>query len=186
MVDPKWRDGEYPNDDPPRAGIGVGLQIQSVVGSSAAGYDSEYATQAEVHAAFAKDAKVVGDTVQPRDWVYRSWAIQSHDIGQTRNFKGDLAAAAARSRRAFCCCPTVRISSTRARRRRPRSREHIPVAKLVDIDDIGGHRGSRSAHSLAVFDTEVKDLFKRIADGRPGISGPRFPKNMRRPDYCGP
>ncbi len=93
MVDPKWRDGDYPNDDPPRLGIGVELQIQSVVGSSAAGYEQDYATQAEVHAAFANDAKNVGNTVQPRDWIYRSWAIQSHDIGHTRGFNGDLAAA---------------------------------------------------------------------------------------------
>ena len=49
---------------------------------------------------------------------------------------------------------------------------------------IGGHRGSRSAKSLAIFDTEVKDLLKRIADGRPGISGPRFPKAWKRMDYC--
>ena len=187
MVDPKWRDGEYPNDDPPRAGIGVGLQIQSVVGSSAAGYESEYATQAEVHAAFAKDAKIVGNTVQPRDWVYRSWAIQSHDIGQTRNFKGDLAAAARSIKARVLLLPNCQDQLHAAREGGVLEvAQHIPVAKLVDIDDIGGHRGSRSAHSLAVFDTEVKDLFKRIADGRPGISGPRFPKNMRRPDYCGP
>lgn len=58
--------------------------------------------------------------------------------------------------------------------------------KLVDLDDIGGHRGSRSARTLATFDTEVKDLLNRISQGKPGISGPRFPKNMRRQDYCGP
>jgi homoserine acetyltransferase len=44
MVDPKWRDGAYPNEDPPRAGIGAGLQIQSVVGSSAAGFEESFAT----------------------------------------------------------------------------------------------------------------------------------------------
>ena len=39
MVDPKWRDGAYSNDDPPRAGIGVGLQVESVVRWSAAGFE---------------------------------------------------------------------------------------------------------------------------------------------------
>lgn len=187
MVDPKWRDGEYPNDDPPRAGIGVGLQIQSVVGSSAAGYESDYTSQAEVHAAFAKDAKTVGETVQARDWIYRSWAIQSHDIGQTRGFNGDLAAAARSIKARVLLMPNCQDQLHPAREGGVlEAAQHIPTAKLVDLDDIGGHRGSRSAHSLAAFDTEVKDLLKRIADGRPGISGPRFPRNMRRTDYCGP
>ena len=31
MVDPKWQDGNYANDDPPRAGVGVGLDRKSVV-----------------------------------------------------------------------------------------------------------------------------------------------------------
>jgi homoserine O-acetyltransferase len=187
MVDPKWREGDYANDDPPRAGIGVGLQIQSVVGSSAAGYESEYASQSEVHAAFAKDAKATGETVQPRDWIYRSWAIQSHDIGQTGGFNGDLAAAARSIKARVLMMPNCQDQLHAAREGGVlEAAQHIPTAKLVDLDDIGGHRGSRSAHSLAVFDTEVKDLLKRIADGKPGISGPRFPKNMRRADYCGP
>lgn len=62
--------------------------------------------------------------------------------------------------------------------------QHIPTAKIADLDDIGGHRGSSSPRSLALFATEVQDLLKRIADGRPGISGPRIPKNWSRADYC--
>lgn len=187
MVDPKWQDGNYSNDDPPRAGIGVGLQVQSAVGSSAAGYEDEFLSQAEVHAAFARDAKTVGDNVQPRDWVYRSWAIQSHDIGQTRSFNGDLAAAARSIKARVLLLPNCHDQLHPPREGGVlEAAQHIPVAKLVDLDDIGGHRGSRSARSLATFDSEVKDLLKRIEDRRPGISGPRFPRNMRRNDYCGP
>ena len=167
MVDPKWHDGEYPNDDPPRAGIGVGLQIQSVVGSSAAGYEADFASQAEVHAAFAKDAKAVGESVQARDWIYRSWAIQSHDISQTHGFNGDLAAAARSIKARVLLLPNCQDQLHPPREGGVLEvAQHIPHAKLVDFDDIGGHRGSRSAPSLAVFDTEVKDLLKRIADGR--------------------
>jgi homoserine O-acetyltransferase/O-succinyltransferase len=185
MLDPKWNDGNYSNDDPPRAGIGVGLQIQSVVGSSAAGYEAEYANQAEVHAAFAKDAKNVGASVQARDWIYRSWAIQSHDISQPR-FKGDLAAAARSIRARVLLLPNCQDQLHPPREGGVLEvAQHIPVAKLVDYDDIGGHRASSRTNARAIFDTEVKDLLKRVEEGRPGISGPRFPKNMRRTDYCG-
>lgn len=185
MVDPKWQDGNYSNDDPPRAGIGVGLQIQSVVGSSAAGYEQEFTTREQVHAAFAEDAKRVGNTVQARDWIYRSWAIQSHDISQTHNFKGDLAAAARSIRARVLILPNCQDQLHPPREGGVlEAAQHIPHTKLVDLDDTGGHRGSRSARSLATFDTEVKDLLKRIADGKPGISGPRFPKNWTRNDFC--
>ena len=185
MVDPKWRDGNYPNDDPPRAGIGAGLQIQSVVGSSAAGYEEEFATREQVHAAFAKDAATVGNTVQARDWIYRSWAIQSHDIAQTPGFNGDFAAAARSIKARVLMFPNCHDQLHAAREGGVlEAAALIPVAKLVDIDDIGGHRGSRSAKALAQFDTEVRDLLKRIEDKRPGIGGPRFPRNWLRTDYC--
>ena len=185
MVDPKWRDGNYPNDDPPRAGIGVGLQIQSVVGSSAAGYEEEYATREQVHAALAADAKPVGDTVQARDWIYRSWAIQSHNIGDTPGFNGDFAAAARSIKARVLLFPNCHDQLHAAREGGVlEAAALIPVAKVVDIDDIGGHRGSRSAKALAQFDTEVRDLLKRIEDKRAGIGGPRFPRNWIRTDYC--
>ena len=186
MLDPKWQDGNYSNDDPPRAGIGVGLQIQSVVGSSAAGYEADFATQTDVHAALAKDVKSAGSSVQARDWIYRSWAIQSHDISQTRALNGDLVAAARSIKARVLLFPNCHDQLHPPREGGVLEvAHHIPVAKLVDFDDIGGHRGSRSPRSLATFDSEVQDLLKRIADGRPGFSGPRFPKHMTRTDYCG-
>jgi homoserine O-acetyltransferase len=185
MVDPKWQDGDYSNDDPPRTGIGVGLQIQSVVGVTAEGYETEYANREEVHKVFADDARRVGNTVQPRDWIYRSWAIQSHDIGQTHNFKGDLAAAARSIKARVLIIPNCRDQLHPPREGGVlEAAQHIPHAKLVDLDDPGGHRGSRSARALATFDTEVKDLLKRVEEGKPGISGPRFPKSWNRTDFC--
>ena len=185
MLDPKWRDGAYPNDDPPRAGIGVGLQIQSVVGSSAAGFEEGFATREQVHAFHAAGAKTVGNRVQARDWIYRSWAIQSHDIGQTPGFNGDLAAAARSIRARVLMFPNCQDQLHPPREGGVlEAMQHIPVAKLVDLDDTGGHRGSSSARSLALFATEVRNLLDRIAQGRPGINGPRIPKNFSRADYC--
>lgn len=185
LLDPKWRDGDYPNDDPPRAGIGVGLQIQSVVGSSAAGFEEEFQTREQVHEAFARDAAATGKGVQPRDWVYRSWAIQSHDIGQTPGFNGDFAAAARSVKARVLLFPNCYDQLHPAREGGVlEAAALIPAAKLVDIDDIGGHRGSRSAKALAVFDSEVRELLKRVEDKRPGIGGPRFPRSWLRTDYC--
>ena len=185
MLDPKWRDGAYPNDDPPRAGIGVGLQIQSVVGSSAAGFEEGFATREQVHASHAAGVKSVGDGVQARDWIYRSWAIQSHDIGQTSGFNGDLAAAARSIRARVLMFPNCQDQLHPPREGGVlEAMQYIPVAKLVDLDDTGGHRGSGSARSQALFATEVRDLLDRIAQGRPGINGPRIPKHFDRADYC--
>ncbi len=185
MVDPKWRDGAYSNDDPPRAGIGVGLQIQSVVGSSAAGFEEGFSTREQVHAFHAAGVKSVGNSVQARDWIYRSWAIQSHDISQTPGFNGDLAAAARSIRARVILFPNCQDQLHAPREGGVlEAAQHIATAKIVDLDDIGGHRGSSSPRSLALFATEVQDLLKRIADGRPGISGPRVPKSWSRADYC--
>ena len=159
----------------------------TIIDPSGISFESDFASQAEVHAALAKDAKSVGDTVQARDWIYRSWAIQSHDISQTRGFNGDLAAAARSIKARVLLLPNFQDQLHPPREGGVLEvAQHIPAAKLVDLDDIGGHRGSRSERSLGTFDTEVRDLLERIAAGRPGISGPRFPENMRRQDYCGP
>jgi hypothetical protein len=62
--------------------------------------------------------------------------------------------------------------------------QHIPVAKLVDINDPGGHRWTQSPGPRAMVTKEIRDLLDRIADGRPGIGGPRFPRSWSRTDFC--
>ncbi len=185
MLDPKWRDGNYPNDDPPIAGIGVALQIQAVVGRTAAGFEEAFATRAQVHAFHASNTKRAGSSVQARDWFYRSLAIESHDIGQTPGFNGDLAAAARSIKARVLMFPNCQDQLLPPREGGVLEiMQHIPVAKLVDYDDVGGHGGSSSARSLALFATEVRDLLKRVEENQPGINGPRIPKNFTRPDYC--
>lgn len=167
------------------AGIGVGLQIQSVVGSSAAGYEWDYRTKEEVHEAFAKDAKAVGNNVQARDWIYRSFASRARTSARPTCFNGDLIAASRSIKARVLIVPNCQDQLHSPREGGVlEAAQHIPVAKLVDLDDIGGHRGSRSARALATFDTEVKDLLDRISAGRPGISGPRFPRRWTSNDYC--
>jgi homoserine O-acetyltransferase len=184
MIDPKWRDGAYPNDDPPRAGIGVGLQIQSVVGWSAAGYEEYLGTREQTHALLEKDAKATGERVQARDWIYRSWAIQSHDISQPA-FKGDLAAAARSIKARVLLFPNCQDQLHPPREGGVLEvAQHIPVAKLVDVNDPGGHRWTSSAAPRAMAIKEIRDLLDRIQEGKPGISGPRFPRSWSRTDFC--
>ena len=105
--------------------------------------------------------------------------------GDTPGFNGDFAAAARSIKARVVMFPNCHDQLHPAREGGVlEAAALIPVAKLVDIDDIGGHRGSRSAKALAQFDTEVRDLLKRIEDKRAGISGPRFPRNWIRTDYC--
>lgn len=185
MLDPKWRDGAYPSDDPPRAGIGVGLQIQSILGSSAGGYEETFSNREQVLDAYAADVKVLGERLQPRDWIYRSWAIQGHDISLGSPFNGILAEAARSIRARVLLLPNCYDQLHPPRESAVLEvAQHIPTAKLVDLDDIGGHRGFQSPRAVGVITAEVKELLKRVEDGRPGISGPRFPRTWARNEYC--
>ena len=62
--------------------------------------------------------------------------------------------------------------------------EHAPVAKVVNLNDIGGHGGT--APQAALITTEIKSLLGRLEAGMPGIDGPRFPKGASRQDSCSP
>jgi len=184
-LDAKWRDGNYPNDDPPRRGTGVGMIIQNAFGISAGGYEALFRDAGAVHRNYAQQVEQIGNTTQARDWIYRTWAIESHDIAAAAPFNGDLTAASRTIRARLLLIPncfdqllppgesgvlTVAM--------------HAPDAKLVDIDDLGGHGGTRSPRGIATITTEIRDLLQRIEEGRPGFSGPRYPRHWARPDRC--
>jgi len=183
MLDPKWRDGAYPNDDPPRRGTGVGMIIQNAFGISAAGYEALFRTAAEVHQNYAQQVESIGATTQARDWVYRTWAIESHDIA--RGFNGDLRAAARTIRARLLLIPNCYDQLL------PPTESgvlavamHAPDAKIVDIDDLGGHGGTRSPRGIATITTEIHDLLRRVEAGQPGFAAPAYPRHWPRPDRC--
>jgi homoserine O-acetyltransferase/O-succinyltransferase len=184
-LDPKWLDGAYPANDPPRRGTGLGMIIQNAFGISAAGYEAAFRDGAAVHRGYGALAETIGNTTDARDWIYRTWAIESHDIAAGPPFHGDLRAAARSIRARLLLIPncfdqllppgesgvmTVAM--------------HAPDAKLVDIDDPAGHGGTRSPRGIALITAETRDLLARVADGRPGFSGPAFPRHWSRPDRC--
>ena len=185
MADPKWRDGAYPADDPPRRGTGIGMLIQNAFGISAPGFEAMFSNAEQVHRFYATLAEQTGATTQARDWIYRTWAIESHDIARTPPFNGDLAAAARSIRARLLLIPNCfdqllppgesGVMTVAA---------HAPNVKVVDVDDPGGHGGTRSPRGIATITAEIRDLLQRIAEGRPGFGGPAFPRHWARADRC--
>lgn len=185
MLDPKWMGGEYPVNDPPRAGVAAGLTVQTAFGSSSAAFDKNFQTKEAVLAFYQSQADTPAGSVDARDWVYRTYAIDSHNIAETRGFRGDLAAAARSIKARLLLFPNCydqllppRVSGVFD------VAEHAPVAKVINLNDIDGHGGS-GAQAARIM-TEVRNLLDRIKNGMPGIEGPRFPLSSSRPDYCSP
>jgi hypothetical protein len=57
--------------------------------------------------------------------------------------------------------------------------------KMVNINDIVGHSGTSTRVSQVLITSEAHDLLNRIAEGKPGIKGPQFPRGWNRPeDVC--
>jgi homoserine O-acetyltransferase len=94
MLDPKWMGGEYPANDPPRAGVAAGLVVQTAFGSSSVAFDRNFQTRDAVLAFYQSQSALPAGSVEARDWIYRTYALDSHNIAETPGFAGDLAAAA--------------------------------------------------------------------------------------------
>lgn len=185
MLDPKWMGGKYPANDPPRAGVAAGLTVQTAFGSSSEAFNKNFQTKDAVLAFYQSQADAPAGSVDARDWIYRTYAIDGHNIAETPGFRGDLAAAARSIKARLLIFPNCydqllppRASGVFA------VAEHAPVAKLINLNDIGGHGGS--APQEALITTEVRSLLDRIKKGVPGIEGPRFPPGSSPPDYCSP
>jgi homoserine O-acetyltransferase len=159
--------------------------IQNAFGISAGGFEALFANRDQVHRNYAQMVEQIGATTQARDWIYRTWAIESHDIAAAPPFNGDLRAAARSIRARLLLIPNCfdqLLPPTESGVLEVAM--HAPDAKIVDIDDLGGHGGTRSPRGIAVITTETRDLLARIEQGRPGFSGPRYPRHWARPDRC--
>lgn len=184
-LDPKWRDGNYPADDPPRRGAGIGINIQNAFGFSAESFGEMFRDRAEVDRFYASTTEQLGATTEARDWYYRTLAIVDHDIARTPPFNGDLRAAARSIRARLLLMPNCfdqLLSPGESGVMEVAA--HAPDAKIVDLDDIAGHAGNSTPRSTLLIAAEVRDLLQRIADGRPGFSGPKVPRHWTRADRC--
>jgi homoserine O-acetyltransferase len=181
MLDPKWMNGAYPESDPPRSGVAIGLAVQTAFSSSSLGFDQDYPTRAAVLDFYESQMKSSSTSVDARDWIYRTYAIDSHNIGDTPGAGGSVAAAA-RTINArllmFPNCfdqlhPPVASGVFEVA-------ENALVAKAININDIHGHGGTAAQRERIV--AEIRGLLSRIENGVPGIEGPRFPRGSSRAD----
>ena len=180
MLDPKWRDGAYPKDDPPKQGLAVGLQIQSILGSSAPGYEEILQGSRRGACSLRSRCEGAGRAPATARLGVSKLGDPGHDISRGEPFNGDLAAAARSIRARVLLLPNCYDQLHPPREGGVLEiAQHIPTAKLIDLNDIGGHRGFQSPRAVGVITAEVQDLLKRIADVRPGNSGPRFPERGR-------
>ena len=181
MLDPKWRSGDYPNDDPPRQGTMVGRLVQALYAGTAAGFEERYPDGEAIRQFYLDQSKQLGNHTYARDWVFRTWALDSHDIAGTLEFGGNLTAAA-RSVRARL----LMIVNSLDQLLPPFESGVMEVArnasdvKVVDFEGLRGHYAHRDASGMALLTTEIRDLFTRIKQGRPGFSGPRYPPHWIR------
>jgi homoserine O-acetyltransferase len=159
--------------------------VQAAFGSSSVAFKRNFQTRDAVLASYQSQSASAAASVEARDWIYRTYAIDSHNIAETSGFGGDLAAAARAIKARLLLFPNCydQLHPPRASGVFDVA-EHAPVAKVVDLNDIGGHGGP--APQAALITAEIKSLLSRIEAGIPGIDGPRFPKGASRPDSCSP
>ncbi|WP_198379515.1 alpha/beta fold hydrolase [Roseomonas sp. KE2513] len=185
MLDPKWQNGNYPANDPPRRGTGIGINIQNAFGFSPESFAEMFQDRASVERFYATTTDQLGNATDARDWVYRTWAIVDHDIARTPPFNGDLRAAARSIKARLLLMPNCFDQLlTPGESGVMEVAAYAPNAKIVDLDDIAGHSGNSTPRSVTIIAAEVRDLLQRVADGRPGFTGPRIPRHWSREDRC--
>ena len=89
MLDAKWMDGEYPANDPPRAGVGAALVVQTAFGSSSVAFERNFQTRDAVLASYQSQSASPAVSVEARDWIYRTYGSQV--AAEARGF-GDVVA----------------------------------------------------------------------------------------------
>ena len=73
--------------------MGAGLVVQTAFGSSSVAFERNFQTRDAVLASYQSQSASPAVSVDARDWIYRTYAIDSHNIAETPGFGGDLAAA---------------------------------------------------------------------------------------------
>ncbi len=89
-ADPRWRDGRYPADDPPRTGLEVARQIAMLSYRSHEGLEARFARAPGAHREFAVEGWLahhgasLADHFDAASYVALTRAMDTHDVGRGR------------------------------------------------------------------------------------------------------
>jgi homoserine O-acetyltransferase len=144
MADPAWNGSAF--TDYPARGWRAWSGVMSVLANrTPAALAQMFERQDEVLAWMDKltaDNRAHG--FDATDWLYQSWAYQAHDVGATRGFDGNLAAALA-----SIACPSL-ILAPPVDLFNPvdaalEAADGIPNATLIEIPSAQGHQSAATA-----------------------------------------
>ena len=94
MNDPAWKGGDY--DAPPEKGIRLWRDILQLLSARTPDmYSAQFKNGMDVLPWMEAQENALLKAFDANDWIYQTWAYQSHDVGTTPGFGGDTAKALA-------------------------------------------------------------------------------------------
>ncbi len=90
VSDPRWRDGRYPPDDPPRAGLAVARHVAMLSYRSPAGLEARFSRSSGADGRYAVEGWLdhhgvaLADRFDAACYVTLSRAMDTHDVGRGR------------------------------------------------------------------------------------------------------
>ena len=95
MADANWNDGNYSKDAPPEKGMRLWAGwLSGMVVRTPHAHNAQFGAKNLDIVPWIKGVQDGGwRRMDAVDWIYQSWAYDQHDVGATRGFNGDYAAA---------------------------------------------------------------------------------------------
>ena len=168
MLDPAWNNGNYTS--PPADGLRV---FRDVVGFAAARspewYRDQFPRPLDVLPWLKAQEDAALNAFDANDYIYQSWAYESHDVGATPGFNGDYAKALG-SIKAKTLIMTGVKDLLNPEWEALEAARHIRDVRTISInpDSVTGHMAAGGFRPADVeqINAEVTKLLERLARGR--------------------
>jgi homoserine O-acetyltransferase len=89
MADPKWKGGDYAENDPPEAGMRLWSGWLSGVIVRTPQYQEAMFPNSQDVIPFLKGVMDTWKRFDANNWIYQTWAYDAHNLGTTPGFNGD-------------------------------------------------------------------------------------------------